>query len=95
MMKSFLRPGVQWLLVLLLLAGRSAVPVYAQSPSDANFVATLGELRNATFDDKDNIVDRLAQSGHPNVRVVLTAFLQDRLYFRNQDQTVFLVKPGG
>ena len=48
------------------------------------FLATLGELRDASFDDKDKIVERLAQSGHPSVRAVLTAFLEDRLYFRNQ-----------
>ena len=94
MKKSFLWAGGQWLFVLLLLASRSIVPVYAQSPSDANFLATLGELRNATFDDKDKIVDRLAQSGHPSVRAVLTAFLEDRLYFRNRDQKIFFVKPG-
>lgn len=92
-MKKFLRVGAQWLIVLLLLASRSAGPVYAQSPSDADFLATLGELRNATFDDKDKIVERLAQSGHPNVRAVLTALLEDRLYFRNEDQKIFLVKP--
>ncbi len=92
MKKSFLRLGGQWLFVLLLLASRSAGPVYAQSPSDASFLATLGQLRDATFDDKDKIVDQLAQSGHPNVRAVLTAFLEDRLYFRNDDQKVFLVK---
>jgi urea transport system permease protein len=94
MNKCLLRLGVRWLLLLLLFAGRSAFPLYAQSSSDANFLATLGELRNASFDDKDNIVDRLAQSGHPNVEAVLTALLQDRLYFRNLDQKIFLVKPG-
>jgi urea transport system permease protein len=89
---SILRPGVQWPFVLLLLASLSAGPVHAQSPSDANFLATLGKLPSATFDDKDKIVDTLAQSGHPNVRVVLTALLEDRLYFRNDNQKVFLVK---
>ncbi len=67
-------------------------PVYAQSPSDASFLATLGELRDASFADKETIIDQLAQSGHPNVQAVLTALLEDRLYFRNDDQKVFLVK---
>src|ERR1700674_1364788 len=92
MTRSFLRLGVQWLLVVLLLASRSPGPVFAQSPNDAAFLATLGELRDATFADKEKIVDRLVQSGHPNARIVLTAFLEDRLYFRNDDQKVFLVK---
>jgi len=90
-----LRAGAQWWLFLaLLLASRSASPGYAQSPSDTTFLATLGELRNATFDDKDKIVERLAESGHPNVAAVLTALAEDRLYFRNQDQKIFLIKPG-
>src|ERR1700686_4526381 len=92
MKKSLPRLGVQWLFALLLLTSRGAGPLYAQSSSDANFLATLGELRNATFDDKDKIVDQLVQSGHPNARAVLTAFLEDRLYFRNEDQKVFLAK---
>ena len=92
MTRSFLRLGVQWLLVVLLLASRSPGRVFAQSPNDAAFLATLGALRDATFADKEKIVDRLVQSGHPNARIVLTAFLEDRLYFRNDDQKVILVK---
>src|ERR1700691_3003123 len=94
MKKPFLRAGVRLLFVLLLLASRSAVPIYAQSSTDASFLATVGQLRDATFDDKYKIVDQLAQSGHPNVQPVLTALLQDRLYYRNQDQKIFLVKAG-
>src|ERR1700689_1121780 len=92
MKKSIFRLGAQWLVGFLLLPRRSVGPVYAQSPSVATFLATLGELRDASFADKDNIVDKLAQSGHPNVRAVLTALSEDRLYYRNSDQMVFLVK---
>src|SRR5665213_660843 len=92
MRKSILRLGVQWMIVLLLLASRSAGTAHAQSPSDAAFVATLGELRDASFADKDAIVQKLAQSGHPNVRAVLSALQEDRLYYRNDDMKVFLIK---
>jgi urea transport system permease protein len=92
--RRLLRAGGQWLFLALLFASRSAVPGYAQSPSDTTFLATLGELRDATFDDKDKIVERLAESGHPNAAAVLTALAEDRLYFRNQDQKIFLIKPG-
>lgn len=92
MKKFLLRRGAQWLLLLLLLAGRGVGPVYAQSSSDATLLTTLGQLRDAAFDDKEKIIDQLAQSGHPNVRAILTALLQDRLYYRNQDMKVFLVK---
>jgi urea transport system permease protein len=94
MKKPFLRTGAQWLFVLLLLASRGAGPAHGQSSSDSSFLATLGQLRDASFDDKEKIIDQLAQSGHPSVRPVLTAFLEDRLYFRNQDQKIFLAKPG-
>ena len=79
-------------MLLMLLASRSLL--YAQSPNDATFLATLGQLRDAAFDDKDKIVEQLAHSGHPSVRTVLAAFLEGRLYFRNQDQKMFLIKPG-
>jgi urea transport system permease protein len=51
----------------------------------------LGELREA-YADKQNIVERLGETGHPNVRPVLTAFMEDRLYFRNSDQKVFIAR---
>ena len=92
MMKSFLRAGALWLFILLLLASRSAGPAYAQSSSDANFLASLDALRDASFEDKDAIIDKLIQSGHPNAQAILTAFLEDRLYFRNDDMKVFLLK---
>src|SRR5437870_1860510 len=83
--------GGQWLF-LLLLALWDIVPVHAQSPNDASFTSTLGELREATYSDKASIVERLSRSGHPSIRAVLTALLEDRLYFRNNDQKVFLAK---
>jgi hypothetical protein len=92
MRKSLLRTGARWLFVLLLLAGRSAGLLHAQSPSDATFLATLGELRDASFVDKENIVEKIGQSGYPNAGAVLTALSEDRLYSRNADQKVFLVK---
>jgi len=92
-MKRFTyRPRLPWLIVWLLLAGRCAGPLHAQSSSDASFLESLGELRNATYVEKGSIVEKLAQSGHPSVRPVLAAFLEDRLYFRNNDEKVFLAK---
>src|SRR5580704_7040535 len=89
-MKLFPRGG-QWLLVLLLTL-RGGVPVHAQTPNDASFLSTLGELREASYSDKASIAERLSEGGHPSVRAVLTAFLEDRLYFRNSDQKIFVVK---
>jgi len=83
--------GGRWLPHLLLALG-GVVSVHAQSPNDATFLSTLGELREATYADKASIAERLSQTAHPSVRAVLTAFLDDRLYFRNSDQKVFIVK---
>jgi urea transport system permease protein len=52
----------------------------------------LGELREADYATKASIVERLSQGGHPSVRAVLTAFMEDRLYFRNDDQKVLIAK---
>src|SRR5260370_5917664 len=83
--------GGLWVLLLLLAPWESG-PVRAQSADDAKFLSTLGELREATYSDKASIVERLSQGLHPSVRAVLTAFLEDRLYFRNSDQKIFIVK---
>src|SRR5713226_8584619 len=83
--------GGQWLFVLLLTLW-GAVAVYAQSPIDTSFLSTLGELREAAYSDKASIVERLSQGGHPSLRVVLTALMEGRLYFRNSDHKIFIVK---
>ena len=81
----------QWLVVLLLtLWGVGSA--YAQSSNDASFLSTLGELREASYSDKASIAERLSQTGHPSVRAVLTAFLEQRLYFRSSDNKIFIVK---
>src|ERR1035437_2742519 len=89
-MKNLLTGG-QWR-VMLLLTAWGVVQLHAQSPNDASFLSTLGELREAAYSDKAAIVERLSQTGHPSVRAVLTALMEERLYFRNSDQKVFVVK---
>lgn len=88
-MTKTLTSGGRWLLVLLP-ALWGVVPVGAQSAKDANFLEILGELRQATYADKAGIIERLSQTGHPSARPVLTALLEERLYFRNSDQKVFI-----
>ncbi|MCU1334585.1 MAG: urtB, partial [Bryobacterales bacterium] len=83
--------GAQWR-SMLLLAFWGVIAAHAQPPNDATFLATLGELREASYSDKAAIVERLSQGGHPSVRAVLTAFMEDRLYFRNNDQQIVLAK---
>jgi urea transport system permease protein len=83
---------LRWLLLALLIASPSTdTPLAAQTPDEA-FSAAVGELPAATFLDKEAIVERLIASRHPRARDVLTALLDDRLYARNADQRVFIVK---
>jgi urea transport system permease protein len=93
---KYLRSGGQRLTLPLLIffcvAPFCVAPIRAQSPQDARFVSTLGELREASYSDKAKIAERLSQTGHSSVRAVLTAFLESRLYYRNNDQKVFIVK---
>ena len=84
--------GERWLLMLLLLAVVVLAPARSAHAQDAGFLATLGELRDASFSDKEQIIDRLSGSGHPSVRPVLSALLEDRLFVRASDQKIFIVK---
>ncbi len=90
--RKHLRLGGQWLLAPLLACLGGAGLVRAQSPADASFLSTLGDLREATYSDKEAIVERLSQSNHPSVRAALTALMEGRLYYRNSDQQVVIVK---
>src|SRR4051812_12758036 len=83
--------GGQWRFALLLTVW-GAFWAKAQTPDNAAFLATLGELREASYADKATIVERLSQARHPSAGAALAALLDDRLFFRNTDQKVFLVK---
>jgi len=65
---------------------------HGQRLDDAGFLSAIGELREASYSDKVGIAQRILQSGHPRVRAVLTALLEDRLVFRNDDNRAFLLK---
>jgi urea transport system permease protein len=80
------------LLVSIVLTAFVSAPILRAQPADAAFRAILGELREASFSDKEQIVERLTQTGHPAVRTVLSAFLEDRLFARGGDNQVFIVK---
>ena len=82
--------GQQWFRLLLALCVIG--PIQAQSPRDEAFLATLGQLREATYSDKAKIVEQLRQGIHPSTRAVLSALLEERLYYRNSDQKIFITK---
>jgi urea transport system permease protein len=75
---------------LLLAVVVSAHTAHAQ-PSVAAFLAALGELRDASYADKEAIADRLVVTGYPTAGAVLTAWLDDRL-FATSDGKVVVVR---
>src|SRR4051794_15237389 len=83
--------GRNWFLagaVALLAVGAA----HGQKLDDAGFLSAIGELREASYTDKVSVAQRLIQSRHPRVRAVLTAVLEDRFVFRNDDNRAFLLK---
>ena len=82
--------GRRWLVPLLLAGAISAHPAQAQSP-DATFLAALGELRDASYLDKEAIAERLVATEYPTAGAVLTAWLEDRL-FATADGKVVVVR---
>ena len=77
------------MLAWCLLAG--PVPAAAQTGDDA-FRALVAEFADANFREKEVLAGRLLATGHPSVRDVLTALLEDRLFQRERDGRVFVVE---
>jgi urea transport system permease protein len=78
-----------WLLLAAALVSSTA---FAQTANEV-FLARLGELRDASFADKERIAGQLIESRHARAHDVLTALLGDRLYVRASDLRVVIVKP--
>jgi urea transport system permease protein len=77
------------LLLVVIVLGRQAV--FAQAPADA-FGAALTALREGSFADKEAAIDSLIASGHKSAEPLLAALLEDRLFIRDQDQTLVIAR---
>jgi urea transport system permease protein len=80
-----------WIARLCLLAIAllcSGAPAAAQVEP---FRTALSELAQASFSEKQAIVDRILATGQAGVRPALTALLEGRLYVRTADGAVFIV----
>jgi urea transport system permease protein len=73
-------------LLLLLLC----VDLYAAENDDALTQAVAG-LTASSFRDKEQSVTKLAQLRHANTRRILSTLLEGNLYYRKEDQRVFIV----
>ena len=86
-------PGGRWLGCLLLAWCLVAPPVSAAAQTDDDGFRTLvAEFADANFREKEAVAGRLLATGHPSVREVLTALLEDRLFVRESDGRVFVVE---
>ena len=79
-----------WLLLAVCFLGFS-VSVQAQTDDDG-FRAIVAEFGDANFREKESIVERLIDTGHASAGTVLTALLEERFFFRQEDQQAFIVK---
>jgi urea transport system permease protein len=76
---------------LLLASFLIAAPLAAQTP-DEGFAALLAGLKDASFLEKEAIAERVLGSSHPAALPTMTGWLEDRLYVRQPDGAVVLVK---
>ncbi len=84
----------EWRPLWLLLAGcflGFSVSVQAQTDDDG-FRAIVAEFGDANFREKESIVERLIDTGHASAGTVLTALLEERFFFRQEDQQAFIVE---
>jgi urea transport system permease protein len=76
-----------WLLLASILA---AAPARAQS-ADESFLQALSEVKEASFLDKEAVAERVLATGHRGALPTLSAWLEDRLYYRQLDGSVVIV----
>ena len=78
-----------WLLLAVCFLG---LPVSVQAQTDNDrFRAVVAEFGDANFREKESIAKRLIDTGHASARTVLTALLDGRFFFRQEDQQPFIV----
>jgi urea transport system permease protein len=83
-----------WLLAGIALAQQPAAPAAAQDGSTApaaqdSFAAVVAQLPEADFATKRELLGRLASLRNPNIRPLLVALLEGRVYSRDADHKVF------
>src|SRR3954469_24531589 len=92
MMTAQLISGFRNLLTTMLVAMVAALLSLSThaAENDTAFAQALSSLTSSNFKDKEEAVSALAATRHPNTRKVLSALLDGNLYFRREDQQVFI-----
>ncbi len=81
---------LSWLLLAaVLMVGRTALRA---GPGRGSSRRRSTGCVTASFADKEAIAERLIASGHAGAQPVLTALLEDRLFVRDQDRLLVIVK---
>ena len=62
----------------------------AQGSDISGFAELVGKLATNNFKTKEQVVNELAQTRHPNTRAVLSALLEGALYYRKRDKRIFI-----
>jgi urea transport system permease protein len=82
-----------WSLLLFAIAAFCCTNVLASS--DDAFTQAVADLATMNFKAKEQAVQQLVQTRHPNTRAVLSALLEGTLYYRKEDKQVFIATPEG
>lgn len=81
---------VSRLLLMFCASGHCTIAHAAEN--DAVFAQTIAGLVTANFQEKPQLIAKLTELRHPNAPQVLTALLEGHLYYRRDDQHVFIVE---
>src|SRR3954470_2468084 len=77
----------------LLIAVISLLPaVSSAAQEDAQFTEALGGLSSSSFKDKEQAINAVTATRHPNARKVLAAMLEGNLVYRREDNKVFIAE---
>jgi urea transport system permease protein len=80
-------------LLAILLAAAGCMLVHPAAADDASFAAAVGELKDASYIRKAELIRGLAQQRQPGTKELLAAMLDGSVYSRTSDGKVFIVAP--
>jgi urea transport system permease protein len=82
-----MRRLVSFVFAVLLMTG-----IVAAAADTNEFQSALAALTSSSFKDKQDAVNAIAATRHPNARAVLAALLEGNLYYRREDKQIFIVQ---
>jgi urea transport system permease protein len=82
--------GRCWPVLVAVLFVCLVASVHAAEGRNDEFIAAVAQFADSSFRNKEDAVGKLVQMRHPNGRVLLTALLEGRAFYRRDDRKVFI-----